>query len=313
MNASRLDLRMLFEFEAIHRLGSLTAAADALGLSQPALSHALTRMRATFDDALFVRTSHGLRPTTRADELAARARRILAFVHAELATIAPFDPAALERVFTVGMSDVAQMVFLPKLITRFRLEAPRCDLTAVSLRPRELTEGLEAGTVDLAIGPFPDLAGSSLRSEPLFERGFRCLLSAEHPRIRRPKITMEQFLGESHLVVSSPGRVEQSFEEFLKARKLKRRIVMSVPHALCIPGVISGSDLIATVPHSVAVSLAAHPGLRVATPPIDTPPIKVAQYWSARFARDPASVWLRSLVGSLFRDNPPKGGGKTSK
>ncbi len=221
MNVSRLNLRMLFEFEAIHRLGSLTAAGDALGLSQPALSHALTRMRATFDDALFVRTSHGLRPTPRADELAARARRILAFVHAELATIAPFDPGALERVFTVGMSDVAQMVFLPKLISRFRLEAPHCDLTAVSLRPRELAEALEAGTVDLAVGPFPDLAGSSLRSEPLFERGFRCLLSAEHPRIRRPKITMEQFIGEVPLgrfIARARGTI---FRRLLEGAKTK--------------------------------------------------------------------------------------------
>ena len=192
MDPSRFDLRLLFEFEAIHRLGSLTAAGEALGLSQPALSHALGRMRTSFGDRLFVRTSHGMLPTPRADELAASARRIMAFVRAELSANASFDPGTLHRVFTLGMSDVAQMVFLPKLMGRLRMEAPHCSITVTSLASREMAEALETGTVDLAVGRFPDIKGASLQKEDLFKRGFLCLVAANHPRLRREKITKGQ-------------------------------------------------------------------------------------------------------------------------
>ncbi|MFG1466641.1 LysR substrate-binding domain-containing protein, partial [Xanthobacter sp. DSM 24535] len=167
-------------------------------------------------------------------------------------------------------------------------------------RPRELADALQIGTVDLAIGPFPDISGAGIHTETLFERGFLCVVAQDHPRLGKGGLTLPAFLQEAHLVVSSPGRTEEVFERFLDEKKLKRRIALSVPHMLCVPAVIAASELIATVPESVGRDFQSYEGLRVIPPPIETPVIRVAQYWIERFAKDPATTWLRAQVRMLF-------------
>ena len=300
MDAKKLDLRLLYTLETIHRLGTLTAASDALGLSQPALSHSLGRLREMFEDELFVRTSRGMKSTPKADELASSARRILSTVRAELSSAVPFDPADLKRTFRLGMTDVGEMVFLPELLQHLRDNSPGVDIESVTLAPRALAEALEMGAIDLAIGPLPDLAGADLKQRTIFERGFVCLVSAEHPRIRKGRITLAAFLKEPHLVVASPGRTVEVFERFLKERKLSRRVALSVPHMLCVPFIIAGTDLVATVPESVGIAFRSFSNLRVLAPPMETPKIRVAMYWSARFNKDPGNAWLRQALTRLF-------------
>jgi DNA-binding transcriptional LysR family regulator len=303
MDASKIDLRLLYSLEAIHRLGTLTAAGEALGLSQPALSHALNRLREMFNDELFVRTSRGMRSTPKADELASSARRILATIRAELSSAAPFKPETLKRTFRLGMTDVGEMVFLPELMEHLRHHSPNVDLVSVTLPPRSLAEGLEMGTIDLAIGPLPDLSGADLRQQVIFERGFLCLVSSDHPRIDKDRLTLSAFLKEPHLVVSSPGRTAELFERFLEEKKLSRRVALSVPHMLCVPFIIANTDLIATVPRSVGLVFRGFAGLRVIEPPLETPNIRVALYWSTRFSKDPSNEWLRSVIIDLFCKN----------
>ena len=170
MDVSKIDLRLLYTLEAIHRLGTLTAAGNAIGLSQPALSHALNRLREIFNDELFVRTSRGMRATPRADELASSARRILSTVREELSPASAFVPESLKRTFHLGMTDVGEMVFLPALIAHLRTHAPGVNIVSITLSPRNLAEALEMGTVDLAVGPLPDLTGADLRQQMVFER-----------------------------------------------------------------------------------------------------------------------------------------------
>lgn len=299
MDVSKIDLRLLYTLEAIHRLGTLTAAGDALGLSQPALSHALNRLREMFGDQLFVRTSRGMRSTPKADELAGCARRILTTVREELSPTSPLKPDSLSRTFHLGMTDVGEMVFLPELVRYLRKHSPNVNLVSTTLSPRSLAEALEMGTIDMAIGPLPDLTGADLRQQLVFERGFVCLVSSEHPRIKG-RLTMSAFLKEPHLVVSSPGRTVEVFERFLEEHKLSRRVVLSVPHMLCVPFIVANSDLLATVPQSVGLSFGDFPGVRVIDPPLDTPTIRVALYWSARFSKDPTNAWLRTVITDLF-------------
>lgn len=301
LDLGKIDLRLLHALEATHRLGTLTAAGEELHLSQPALSHALNRLRATFEDPLFVRTSHGMRPTPKADELAGSARRILATIRAELSSAIPFEVETLKRTFHLGMTDVGEMVFLPRLIDRLRTQSPMVNVVSHTLSSRNMAEALEAGTLDLAVGPFPDLSGADLKQRLLFERGFLCVLSSGHPRIRGDKLTLEMFLDEPHLVVSSLGRLEEAFERFLSEQHLSRRVVLSVPHMLCVPSVIAETDLIATVPQSAGFSFKDFPGLRVLEPPLATPKIRVAMYWSERFSKDPGNAWLRSMIIEIFR------------
>ena len=306
---SRLDLKLLRLLEAIERLGSLGAAADELHLSQPALSHALSRLRAITGDALFVRHARGLSPTPRGQQLARSARRIQAFLREELGAGERFAPRTLRRAFTFCMSDVGERVFLPRLLARIRAEAPDVDVVTVSLPPRRLMERLEEGSVDLAVGYFPDLSGASLDQQRLFERDFLCLASRDHPRIGVCAWSQDAFLAEPHLVVSPEGRVEELFERSLRERGLSRRVVLSVPHTFAMPAVIAGSDLLATVSRSVGDALESEPGLWTLPLPLPGPPISIAQHWNIRFAQDPANVWLRHLVATLFLTTEVHAGG----
>lgn len=301
MDLRKIDLRLLEVLEATHRLGTLTAASEELHLSQSALSHALNRLRTAFEDPLFVRTSRGMQPTPKADQMAASASRILASVRAELGPAMPFSVNTLNRTFRLGMTDVGEMVFLPNLVRRLRIEAPDVNVVTITMSARKLSEALEAGTIDLAIGPFPDLVAAELKQQILFERGFVCLLSVDHPRIRGDTLTTEEFLAEPHLVVFSVGRVNEAFEHFLKERKLTRRTMLSVPHMLCVPSVIASTDLIATVPQSAAGSFKNFPGLKFLEPPISPPKVRVGIYWSERFSRDPGNAWLRAMLVDLFQ------------
>lgn len=300
MDADKIDIRLLYMLETIHRMGTLTAAGDALGLSQPALSHSLNRLRDIFGDELFVRTSRGMKSTPRADELASSARRILATVRTELSPVGPLEPENLDRTFRLAMTDVGEMVFLPELIRHLRERAPKVNVVSVTLPPRHLAEALEIGTIDLAIGPLPDLAGADLRQQAIFDRGFVCLVSSDHPRITKGRLTLSAFLKEPHLVLSSPGRTVEVFERFMEERKLSRRIALSVPHVICVPFIIANSDLVATVPESVGIAFRSFPGLQVIDPPLESPRIRVALYWSARFSKDRGNAWLRSMITELF-------------
>lgn len=306
MSTHDIDLRLLETIEAIHRAGSITAAAHELGLSQPAVSHALRRMRRMFDDQLFVRTASGVNPTPLADHLAASARRIQALVRAELSATLRFEPESLQRTYRLCTTDAAEMVLLPRLIARVRAEAPGVDVATLTLPPRAMAAALEDGVADLALGPFPELAETRLRRERLFRRGFVCVASVTHPRLGDGPLSIESYLAEPHLVVRSSGRTEEVFERFLLDHGLDRRIALTVPHMLSVPSVTAETDLIATVPQSVGRFFAGYPGISVRPvpfeEPVGPPAAVVSQYWSARFDKDPANVWLRRLVGQLFSE-----------
>jgi DNA-binding transcriptional LysR family regulator len=304
MDPRKIDIRLLYTLEAIHRTGSLTVAGDILGLSQPALSHQLRRLREIFADELFIRQPEGMHATPKADELARSARYIQSTIRAELGVAASFDPQQTDRAFNLCMTDVGEMVLLPKLLRRLRAEAPHANVRIVSMSPREMTRALESGEADLALGPFPELIGASLKRQRLFDRGFLCLASENHPRIRET-LSIEAYLSEPHLIISPSGRIEQTFDKFLAEQNLSRRIILSVAHMLSAPAVIRESDLIATVPQSVGLLFGSYAGVRALKlpfePPIEPPRTTISQFWGSRFDKDPAIMWLRRIVADIFQ------------
>lgn len=303
---SDVDLRLLATVEAIHRLGSITSAASELGLSQPAVSHALRRLRQTFDDPLFVRTPTGVTATPRGAQLAASARRIQSVVTAELVPSHKFEPGQVERTVELCMTDVGEMVMLPRLLHRMRREAPGIDVRTRTLPPDEVTEALDSGVVNLAVGPFPELARSPLPRQRLYQRGYLCLTARDQPAVNRLGLTVEVYLGEPHLRVHSIGRTEDVFDRFLAENGMDRRVALSVPNMLCVPSVTRQTDLIATVPQSVGTLFANYPGVSVYpvpfTDPIAPPSTTISQYWSDRFASDPVNLWLRAMVSDIFAE-----------
>jgi DNA-binding transcriptional LysR family regulator len=298
----KLDLNLIPVALALYDELSVSRAAQTLGMSQPAVSMALRKMRATFNDPLFIRASRGVTPTPRAHALIRAARPLFANVQEALLAEENFDPRLSNRAFTFALSDVGEMVFLPKLLERLRAAAPNAMLQSVSMPPEQLAQGLESGDIDLAVGYFPDLNKGSFFQQRLFTHHFACLIRAAHPR-RARRLSREDFLAMEHAVVRAEGRSQELFEQFLERKKVRRKIVLMTPHFLSLPMIIARSDLVATVPHALAVYFARlSPDLTVAMPPFDIGGFDIRQHWHRKFHTDSRSKWMRKQVALLFND-----------
>lgn len=300
--AAAVNLNLLPVLVTIYEHGSVSAAARALGMSQSAASTALARLRHEYRDPLFHRTGQGMEPTARMHALAGPLREALGRIDGTFTAESGFDPGTTERTFTFAMSDLGEIVFMPKILARIRRLAPRASVRSVAAAPAAIARGLENGEIDLAVGYFPDLREKSFLERHLFFHHFVCLLRADHP-IRSASLSLAQFLGLEHAVVYGAGRSYEIVEQFLEARKIRRRVVLRTPHFMSIPFIISQSDLVVTVPHAVGVFVkSAHMNLRIVQPPMRTPKIDLKLHWHRNFQRDPKSRWLREIVATLFTD-----------
>lgn len=297
------DLNLLPVALAIFEERSVSAAAARLGMSQPGVSVALNKLRKALGDPLFVRTSRGMDPTPRALSLISPTRDILQRLQTEVLASEQFNPATTTRRFTVALSDIGEMTFLPRLLERLRSVAPGASITSVSMAPAELAMAIEHGEVDLAIGYFPDLKKRNFFQQRLFSHSFICLLSATHAHTAST-MTLPEFLALGHAVIKAEGRSQELFEQLLVRLGIERRIVLSTPHFMSIPFLIASSDLVATVPRAVGESFAQFAAIKLVEPPLDIPRFDLKQHWHRKFARDGANTWLRSVVAELFGDAP---------
>jgi len=297
---SRFDLNLLSIAVALHDERNVSAAARKLGMSQPAVSAALGRLRSTFADPLFIRTGNGMAPTPRADEIVVHARDVLERVEEKVLHGMPFEPAMGELKVTIALSDVGEMVFLPRILSRLKSLAPRAMVRSVSPPPGELERRLESGDIDIAIGYFPDLNKSNFVQQRLFDHQFLCLLRADHP-IPGNRLSLEQFLELEHAVVRAPGRSQEIFERYLEKRRIARKVALLTPHFLSLPMIVARSDLTATVPHAVAIYWSrATTSIRAMRLPFDAPKIVIRQHWHRKFQNDSRSKWLRAMMRELF-------------
>jgi DNA-binding transcriptional LysR family regulator len=298
MDIRTIDLNLLRVFDAMIEHRSVTRAAEALDLSQPAMSAAVARLRTLFDDALFVRTGSQMRPTPRATALAPAVHRVMDTVRNEILQAHTFDPATSERTFTIITPDIGEINFLPKLLTRFTESGARLNIRTLAMPRHAAAEALESGEAELAIGYFPDLHKAGLFQQRLFRNTFVCIIRDDHPTIGAT-MTLKQYLAAPHAAVR-PGR-EHLFEEFLQQRGLTRRVQLETSHFTSLLPIIEGSDLIATVPRDLADVCVRHARIRIVDVPIKAPTIEVHQFWPRRFHKDAGNMWLRAQVHELFR------------
>lgn len=299
---SHFDLNLLRIALAIHDGGSVSAAAAKLGISQPAASASLARLRGVIGDPLFVKTSRGMDPTPRVRALVDTAREVLARVDSAVLAEPAFDPQSTTETFTFAMSDIGEMVFLPKLIDQLQKRAPLAAVRSVTPPAPQVELGLQDGTIDLAVGYFPDLTKRNFFQQRLFTHHFVCLLRSDHP-IRSHKLSLSQFQSLGHAVVRAEGRSQEVFARFLERRRIRCRIVLSTPHFMSIPMIIARSDLVATVPHALGIHIRQGPvDLRIVQPPLDPPSFDLKQHWHRKYHHEPKIVWLRALVSELFND-----------
>lgn len=288
------DLNLLPIAFALYDELNVSRAARVLGMSQPAVSMALRRLRETFDDQLFVRVPTGIAPTARAHALVRAARPLVDELQQSLRRESTFDPARTAATFTIALSDIGELAFLLRLLKAFRAQAPMCAIRSVVVPPAQLAQELERGEIDLAVGYYPTLSSKNFRQRRVETQRFACLMRAGHPA-RAGRLTAKEFSALEHMVVRAEGRSQVLLERFLDKRRIRRNIVLLTPHFLSVPFVVARSDLAAVIPEKLAAYFATlSPDLAVVGLPFaDEVTLELKLHWHRRFDHEPRSRWLR--------------------
>lgn len=290
------DAKLLRLFDLLHHTGSVTKAAEELGLSQPTISIWLSKLRAQFNDPLFVRTSEGMQPTPRADALIGTVRQALESFRQLSASEPVFNPAVADRKFRICMTDASHITLLPHLLSHVRALAPNVRLDAARI-DADMPMALQTGDADIAIGLVPQLE-AGFYQQTLFTQDWVCLANKKHPRIGNA-LTLKQYKEEAHILIAAgTGAILQS--EALKRQRINRQIKLELPGFLGLPAILATTDLIVTLPRQIGETLADLGGLKVLDCPVNIPSFKVKQHWHARYHNDPANRWLRGLCANLF-------------
>lgn len=298
MELKDIDLNLLVVFQQLLVDRRVSKVAASLGLSQPGVSNALARLRKLTDDPLFLRTPGGMEPTPYAQQLAEPTARALQVIHAAMNRKASFDPATSKRAFTVGMTDIGEIYFLPRLMKEIARVAPNVSLSTVRNTAVNLQDEMEAGHVNLAIGLLPQLKAGYFQRR-LFSQHYVCMFRRGHPLDGRKKVSLDDFSAADHVVVVSAGTGHGNADEFLDRKKITRKVVLTVPHYVAVGHILHDSDLVATVPEKLAQALAGPFGLSYVRHPAKLPEIEINLFWHGRFHKDPAIAWLRSLIIGL--------------
>lgn len=300
MNLSSVDLNLLVVLDALLVERSVTRAGRRVGLSQPAMSHALARLRALLGDPLFVREGRLMVPTPRAEALAEPLAAALASLGALVEAPEAFDPLRASRSLRISSTDYAQVMVLPALCAKLQVEAPGIDLL-VHPTTDDVLRMLARGELDLALGPVRlSEAPSATRHETLFDERFVCLVRKGHP-LTHGKVTPERFAAARHAFIAPRGRPGGAVDEALAQLGLGRRVAFQSAQFLVAPYVVAQSDLVITIPARVARMFASKLGLATFAPPVSLPGFSVSLIWHERSEQDPALAFVREAVRELFR------------
>jgi DNA-binding transcriptional LysR family regulator len=302
--ARQIDLNSLAILVALDESRSVSGAARASGLTQPQVTVALSKLRTILNDRLFVRTPEGMEPTPRACALVKSARHALAQIdHAILSNDDEFDPTTTRQPFTLAMTDAGEMVFLPRLVRALREAAPLAQVRSVGQTSGDIAEGLEDGSIDLAIGYQPELRTNHFFHQSLFTDSFMCLARADHPATRRAP-TLEEFAKYDHAVVQSVVHSQGALERYLAGNNLERRVVVTIQHVSGMPMLLEQSDMLVVAPQLICnyfLNVSADLGSVVL--PFELPPLELRQHWHRKYQNEPRNRWLRALVASTFQDS----------
>jgi DNA-binding transcriptional LysR family regulator len=214
-------------------------------------------------------------------------------------------PSTSEREFRIGLGDIAEMIFLPKILKRFREQAPGITVRTANLPLEVLEQEMIAGDIDVVIGFYPNFSKGNFYQQHLFRDDFVCMMRAGHPALRR-NFDLKDFCDALHVVPSPGNRRQDMFEDYLRSLGINRKVVFSTPHYLCIPYMVLSSDVVVTVPRECIEPFSLLPGLHFVETPFKSPVFDVKQHWHAMYHGDPANRWLRALLYECFAANGPE-------
>lgn len=300
MDLKDVDLNLLLVFHHLLLERQVSRVAQRLGMTQPGVSNALRRLRALLNDELFLRTSRGMEPTPFAARLAEPIGYALSTIQSSLNEEVSFDPAASTRTFTLGMTDIGEIYFLPKLMEKLEELAPGVDISTVRDTAINLQDEMEAGHVDLAVGLLPQLKAGYFQRR-LFRQNYVCIFRQGHA-LDKEEITLEEFAGADHVKVIAGGTGHAIVDQTIERKGIRRRVRLTVPHFVAVGHILSSSNMVATVPERYARESMQPFGLRYVRHPVPLPEISINLFWHAKYHKEPGNQWLRELLFGMFSD-----------
>lgn len=291
MHLSNVDLNLFVVFDTIYAEGGITRASRRLNLSQPAVSHALGRLREMFEDPLFIRHGHAMTPTPLARRMIEPIRQSLQGLEVTLSKVDRFDPGVAAKRFVVGMRDALESAVVADLMRNIAKDAPNVDISVVRTERRDIERELSAGTLDVALDVMLPLA-DEIRRQHLGVEWLTVVARRRHPKVRgRP--TLDTYLAQEHIAVSSRRRGLSAEDFELGRHNLRRRVRLRCQNYFAACRVVSETDLILTMPQRYARILNAHLGNQLLPFPLKAPAFDSYLYWHANADADPANAWLR--------------------
>lgn len=293
------DLNLLRALHALLAERHVTRAAARIGITQPAMSHALARLRATLADPILVRTAAGMAPTPRAEAIGASLERVLAEVAELVATPDAFAPATSTRRFRIATSDYIELVLFPKLLAQVWREGPSIDVRVANLG-LAMGELLTQGDIDLGIGPLGAFRAlpRGTKAQKILDDELVCVIREDHPFAKR-RLTLDDYCSLPHALVSPSGQSGSYVDTALAKLGRTRRVAIEIPHFLVAPHIVRETDVVLTLAKRIADVLAPTLGLRRVPPPIEVPGFTMSMVWHERNHADPAHAWLRATIAKV--------------
>lgn len=302
MHTKNIDLNLLRLFNEVYRAGNVSRAAERLGMTQPAASQALTRLRLLLKDPLFMRAAGGVEPTPRAHALAESVQQALQTIDDALEASAGFQPQTSRRLFRLHMSDIGEGRFLPELMKALVAEAPHVRLATQPVPHDDIAAWLDRGTIDFAFGFLPRV--KSTRSQELLDDRYIVLMRREHPmrealQACRQRSAVIKWLRRMEFVAI---RSHADTLRILQHEGLEERLRLTTQHFMVLPSIVRSTDLCAVMPRNIAQGFAAEWGCALFDPQFERSTFTVSLHWSHRFENDPGHQWFRQLVVRLFAE-----------
>jgi DNA-binding transcriptional LysR family regulator len=299
MNLASFDLNLLVAFDALMEERNVTRAGQKIGLSQPAMSAVLKRLREVTQDDLFERSGDGMRPTARAVELAKPIRQALQQIQTTLDPW-PFDPVRAKRTFRIATNDLGAALIMPPLCERLKSWSDDINFEFLYVEGDRAIELLQSGAADVAVGPYSSKY-DQLHSELLYKAPFACALRNDHPLANQP-MGLEAFAGTPQIVVSQRGDPSPVIDQMLAKAGLKRRIAFTIPHYLAVPFLLARTDLIAVIPTKLIERFGATERIRTADAPFASLTVETTLLWTHGVDKNLANFWLRRELINIVRD-----------
>ena len=296
MDFHGIDLNLLVAFNALMSERNVTRAATQVGVSQPAMSAALSRLRILLGDPLFQRSSAGLIPTPRARDLALPVEAALRQIELAMVSQSVFRPETATVTLKLGLQDYPTIVLLPPLIAALERSMPGVTLHIIAFNDRNAAvDLLDAGEIDAAIGVAPTDIDARIRTRPLLRDEFVTIVSSDNPAARRP-MDLDSYLALHHVLVSPEGQSHGLVDQTLAQQGKQRKLALTLPQLFAVPAVIAGSNWVATILKRAALQSQASHQLILFPPPVALPEIVFHLIWHRRSDINPAQLWFREFI-----------------